>query len=193
MENSIIIAAKEGSVEAFKEIVDFYLPKMRPVCLRYVRTTLEADDVLQEAFLKIHSNLHSFKFSGSFDGWVRRIIVNTALNHIKKDKQFYTFENLDEINPWIVETENDEVEMVVTAETDALLKIIEDLPPGYKTVFNLYVFDDYSHKEIAEMLNISEGSSRSQYSKAKKLINKLLSGLRMEERSSLKIRKNSNE
>ena len=91
MENHIIIAAKEGSVQAFKKIVEFYLPKMRPVCFRYVRTTHEADDVLQEAFLKIHSNLSHFKFSGSFDGWVRRIVVNTALNHIKKDKQFYAF------------------------------------------------------------------------------------------------------
>lgn len=193
MEDVTITAAQEGSVQAFKKIVEFYLPKMRPVCLRYVRTTLEADDILQEAFLKIHSNLNRFKFSGSFDGWVRRIVVNTALNHIKKDKQFYAFENIDEINPRLVEHEEEGIEMVETAETSALLRIIENLPPGYKTVFNLYVFDDYSHKEIAEMLNISEGSSRSQYSKAKKMINRLLSGLRMEEKSSLKVRKNSNE
>ena len=103
------------------------------------------------------------------------------------------FENFEEINPLFVDREEEDVELVATAETAALLKIIKGLPPGYKTVFNLYVFDDYSHKEIAEMLGISEGSSRSQYSKAKKMINKLLSGLRMEEKSSLKIRKNSNE
>ncbi|HTF80083.1 MAG TPA: RNA polymerase sigma factor [Cytophagales bacterium] len=173
MNVTIITAASKGDIKAFKELFDFYLPKMRPIAQRYALTSLEADDILQEAFIKVFHNLKHFKFEGSFDGWLKRIVVNTALAMLKKNKAYQELENLESI----AETEiiHDDDNDLKETEVAEILAIISQLPPGYKIVFNLYVMEDYSHKEIAEVLGISEGSSRSQYSKAKKMIKKLLS------------------
>ncbi|MBC7387688.1 MAG: RNA polymerase sigma factor, partial [Opitutaceae bacterium] len=165
--NEVIEKAIKGDVKAFKGIFDYYLPKMRPVCRRYSETDDEADDVLQEAFIKVYYNLKSFKFEGSFEGWIRKTVVNTALNNIKQRKRNLNFLSIENIS------EENEVELnpsdIDNLEQDQLLKIIKELPDGYKTVFTLYVLDDFSHKEIGAMLGISEGSTRSQYSKAKKM------------------------
>lgn len=182
MEKSIIMEAARGDMKAFKDVFDFYLPKMRAVSLRYAYTDFEADDILQEAFVKVFHNLKDFKFEGSFEGWIRRIVVNTALNHRKKNLNFYAFEQLDEVDENDIECDLEELE---DTEPSQLMKIIDQLPEGYKLVFNFYVLEDYSHKEIAQMLKISEGSSRSQYSKAKKMIKKIMSRQRIEEKSSL--------
>jgi RNA polymerase sigma factor (sigma-70 family) len=189
MEISIILEAAEGDIKAFKTLFDYYLPRMRPVCLRYVQTNFEADDILQESFVKVYHNLKDFKFEGSFEGWIRRIVVNTALNHHKKYKNYTTFNRLEEVSE--SDTEWEFVEEIEETEPSTLMKIINELPEGYKIVFNLYVFEDLSHKEIGKMLEITEGSSRSQYSKAKKMIKKLMSRQRIEEKSSL-VRKGSN-
>jgi RNA polymerase sigma-70 factor (ECF subfamily) len=183
MDISVIRDAGEGDVKAFKKIFDYYLPRMRPVCLRYVQTNFEADDILQESFVKIYNNLKDFKFEGSFEGWVRRIVVNTALNHHKKYKNYTSFDRLEDIDE--PDTEWDFIDEIEETPPSSLMKIIDLLPQGYKIVFNLYVFEDLSHKEIGNLLEISEGSSRSQYSKAKKMIKKLMSRQRIEEKSSL--------
>lgn len=183
VDNEEIAKAIKGNIKAFKAIFDYYLPKMRPVCRRYCDTDEEADDVLQESFIKVYYNLKSFKFEGSFEGWIRKTVVNTALNNIKQRKRNLTFLSIENIS------EESEIELnpseIDSLEQDQLLKIIKELPDGYKTVFTLYVLDDFSHKEIGSMLGISEGSSRSQYSKAKKMINKLMLRQRTEEKSSL--------
>jgi RNA polymerase sigma factor (sigma-70 family) len=183
MEISTIKEAVQGDIKAFKKLFDYYLPKMRPVCLRYVHTNFEADDILQESFVKIYHNLKYFKFEGSFEGWVRRIVVNTALNHHKKNQNYASFDRLEEVNE--ANTEWDFVEEIEETEPSALMKMINKLPEGYKIVFNLYVFEDLTHKEIGKMLEITEGSSRSQYSKAKKMIKKMISRQRIDEKSSL--------
>src|SRR4051812_42210087 len=95
MDISIIKEAVQGDIKAFKKIFDYYLPKMRPVSLRYVQTNFEADDILQESFVKIYNNLKDFKFEGSFEGWVRKIVVNTALNHHKKNQNYASFERIE--------------------------------------------------------------------------------------------------
>ncbi|MFN3402584.1 MAG: RNA polymerase sigma factor [Cytophagaceae bacterium] len=183
MDKSVIIKAAEGDVKSFRQIFDFYLPKMRPVCMRYCRTTHEADDILQEAFVKIFHNLKYFKFEGSFEGWIRKIVVNSALNAHKKNIKLEIFEPIDQLED---EGPDEEILPVLDdSEPDVLLKLLDQLPVGYKTVFNLYVLEDFSHKEIGEMLGISESSSRSQYSKAKKFVKKLIAGQRNEEKSSL--------
>lgn len=171
MHISVISAASKGDVKAFREIFDHYLPKMRPIALRYASTSLEADDILQESFVKVFHNLKNFKFEGSFDGWLKRIVVNTALALIKKDRHFQELDNIEDIAEADIVLEGEDV---VEAEVSEILVVIGTLPTGYKTVFNLYVMEEYSHKEIGEMLGISEGSSRSQYSKAKKMIKRLL-------------------
>lgn len=171
MHISVISAASKGDVKAFREIFDHYLPKMRPIALRYASTSLEADDILQESFVKVFHNLKNFKFEGSFDGWLKRIVVNTALALIKKDRHFQELDNIEDIAEADIVLEGEDV---VEAEVSEILAVIGTLPTGYKTVFNLYVMEEYSHKEIGEMLGISEGSSRSQYSKAKKMIKRLL-------------------
>lgn len=173
MDILVISAAAEGNVKAFREIFDFYLPKMRPIALRYARTSMEADDILQESFVKVFHNLKNFKFEGSFEGWVKRIVVNTALTHFKKHDVFYDSESIDDVSETEIGWEN--IAELEESSPSEILNIINQLPPGYKLVFNLYVLEDYSHKEIAEMIGISEGSSRSQYSKARKMIKKIFS------------------
>jgi RNA polymerase sigma factor (sigma-70 family) len=137
--------------------------KMFTVCLRYANDIMEAEDMLQEGFIRVFTNIHQFKFEGSFEGWVRRIMVNCALKFIQKKKiifselkesssvtfQYYTHSNMDE---------------------EELLKLIFQLPHGYKVVFNLYVIEGYSHEEIAQMLNIQPSTSRSQLVKARKML-----------------------
>lgn len=173
MEISIIKKAVEGDIAAFKKIFDYYVPRMRPVCRRYVQSNFEVDDILQESFVKIHSHLKNFKFEGSFEGWVRRTVITTSLNQYKKYKSLSVIENIEEIEEELVQ---EEWEILESIEYKELTLIIEKLPQGYKIVFTLYVVEDYSHKEIADLLGITEGSSRSQYAKAKKMIKRLLSG-----------------
>ncbi|MBO9702576.1 MAG: RNA polymerase sigma factor [Sporocytophaga sp.] len=189
MEKSDIAKAAKGDLKSFKKIFDYYLPRMRPVCLRYVHTAFEADDVLQEAFVKIFHNIRNFKFEGSFEGWIRRIVVNTALDHFKRNSTYYSHLNIDQINE--SETESEEINLISDSEPSELVLLVNKLPEGYRMVFNLYVFEDYSHREIAEMLGISEGTSRSQYSKAKNSLKKMITGQRFEVKSTLINRLNS--
>lgn len=181
MDQSIIREAILGNNKAFKKIFDTFLPKMRPVALRYVHTVFEADDVLQESFVKIYQHLKNFKHEGSFEGWIRRIVVNTALNHYKKNNKYYAFEKIEAVHEDQVQAD----EEIAGLEPLQLLGFIQELPPGYKMVFNLYVLDDLSHKEIAELLDISEGTSRSQYSKAKNMLKIKMSRQQNDHKSSL--------
>lgn len=183
MDKSIIIAAAEGDKKAFRTIFDFFVPKMRPVALRYARTDFEAEDILQEAFVKIYHKLNTFKFEGSFEGWIKRIVVNTALNHYEKYQKDYKLDNIDTLDEEELGTE--EAKDIDEVKPSELLNIVQNLPDGYRLVMNLYVLEDYSHKEIAQMLGISEGSARSQYSKARRHIKKVLAGLRNKEKTRL--------
>jgi RNA polymerase sigma-70 factor (ECF subfamily) len=137
--------------------------RMYGVCLRFARNTLEADDILQEGFIKVFTFLKDFRQDGSFEGWIRRTFVNTAINYYHSKE-----------NEW-KETSIDKAESVQSVSEDALdkisaadlLEIIRELPEGYRMVFNLYVIDGYTHQEIAEMLHISESTSKSQLSRAR--------------------------
>lgn len=170
MEELTIKEGAKGDIKAFKKIFDYYLPKMRPIAARYAYTVFETDDILQESFVKVFHNLRHFQFKGSFEGWIKRIVVNTAINHYKNNRTLYLSDHIEEVDEEMLGSE----EMLEEAEPSQLLAILQELPEGYKMVFNLYVFEDYSHKEIADMLSISEGTSRSQYSKARKMLLKLL-------------------
>ena len=149
-----------------KQLYEKYAPKMLGVCYRYCKSTQDAEDVLQDAFIKVYKSLDSFKNKGSLEGWIRRIVVNTALNHIRSNPVRW-FVDVDDTQIPYEDTEKEEVQ---TVKPEILMSLIQQLPPGYRTVLNLFVFEKYPHKEIARVLDISEGTSRSQYAKAKALL-----------------------
>ena len=152
-----------------KLLYDFYYSKMLVVCLRYAKDDSEAQDVLHEGFLKVYLNLKNFNGTGSFEGWIRKIMVNTAIDNLRKNKSNYMIVSTvyaDDKTIDIADEVTDD-ELAINIEPEEILKAVKKLTPAYRTVFNLYVIEDYSHKEIAEMLEISEGTSKSNLSKAK--------------------------
>jgi RNA polymerase sigma-70 factor (ECF subfamily) len=152
-----------------KELYDRFAAKMYGVCLRYASNAEEAEDILQEGFIKIFNKIQSYRGDGSFEGWIRRIIVNTAIEHFRK--KVY-------LQP-ISETEENTVEGKYLSVLDSLaekdiIQLVQQLSPGYRTVFNMYVVEGYTHKQIADILEISEGTSKSQLSRAKLILQDLV-------------------
>jgi len=146
-----------------------FASKMYGVCLRYASNSEEAEDILQEGFIKIFNKISSYRGDGSFEGWVRRIFVNTAIEHFRKKTY---------LQP-ITETEENTVEGKYLSVLDSLaekdiIQLVQQLSPGYRTVFNMFVIDGFSHQEIANMLGISEGTSKSALAKAKAQLKKFI-------------------
>ena len=171
LEDEIIKQCIAGNSKAQEKLYNFYARRMKGICVRYAKSVFEAEDIFQDAFIKVFTYLVNYKMEGSFDGWIRRIVVNTAIDHYKKnqslEKHFEQYDGADEI-----ETENVTIEQKLYA--DDLLKILSLLPDGYRLVFNLYAIEGYHHKVIADLLNITEGTSKSQLSKARRYIQHLL-------------------
>ncbi len=142
-----------------------YAGKFMTVCLRYANDAMEAEDMLQEGFIRIFNNIHQFKFEGSFEGWMRRIVVNVALKHLQKKK--LQFSEIKENHADIPAIQAYAYNHLGEEE---ILKLINQLPEGYKIVFNLNVIEGYSHEEIAKLLNIQPSTSRSQLVKARKML-----------------------
>jgi len=167
-ELQIIAGCKEQKREAQKVLYETYARKMYSICLRYSSDQAAAQDLLQDGFMKIYANIGSFQEKGSFEGWLKRIFINLALENLRKKKSI--FQSSDDIQnlPDVVD-ESTEEQMYKISEAE-LLKMVQELPRGYSTVFNLYAIEDYSHKEIADMLAISEGTSRSQYVRARQIL-----------------------
>ena len=148
-----------------KQLFERYSSKMLGVLRRYARHEMEAEDMMQDGFLKVYKYINTFKGSGSFEGWIRRIMINIALKNCNKSsykKEHFGIENYPEesYNPSIFSK----------LGVDELMKLVSELPDGYRTVFNLYVVDGYSHSEIADMLEIGESTSRSQLVKARRIL-----------------------
>lgn len=146
-------------------LFDKYAGKMMSVCLRYANDTMEAEDMIQDAFIKVYQYIGQFKFEGAFEGWIRRIVVNTAIRHLEKKK--IRFHDIDDNS---LNTPKIEAQAYTHLGEDDLMKLINRLPDGYRLVFNLNVIEGYSHEEIAGMLNIQAGTSRSQLVKARKML-----------------------
>jgi RNA polymerase sigma factor (sigma-70 family) len=153
----------EGDQRAQQKLFEMYAPKMMGVCLRYMKDQAQAEDVLQDGFVKVFTKLEKYTGNGSLEGWVRRIMVNTALDELRKNNKFKTNVSMDDVD---YKVESDTDAMASLLEED-LLKLIQEMPDGYKTVFNLFAIEGFSHKEIAEKLGVSENTSKSQYSRAK--------------------------
>lgn len=143
--------------------------RMLGACLRYANDTEEAKDFLHEGFIKVFEKIKDFKHTGSFEGWVRRIIVNNTIDYLRKKKKMNLDYDKQEILEQLDDNSDNDLETMklqnLTAEK--IVGLIQELTPGYRTVFNMYVIEEYSHKEIAEMLNISIGTSKSNLAKAK--------------------------
>ncbi len=158
------------------EVYKRYSPKMFGVCLRYCASREEAEDVLQDGFVKVFSKMDTFRFNGSFEGWIRRIMVNTALKNkyiTMKAHEVNTLEGIDYPT-------NDESQISKMSVKD-LMNLVNELPPGYKIVFNLFAIEGYSHKEISEMLNIQETTSRTQYLRARQFLREKLEKIQKNE------------
>lgn len=165
-EASLIQACIQQNRAAQKKLYELYSPKMLGVCYRYAHNTEEAQDMLQEGFIRAFQKLDTFRFQGSFEGWLRRIIVNTAINILRK-YQNLKYECEIEAADYVPAASSDAIASMYTRE---VIEMVRDLPHGYRTVLNLYAIEGYSHKEIADMLGINESSSRSQYTRAKALL-----------------------
>ena len=169
-DDKLIKKCTEGNLLAQKMFYEKFAGKMFGVTLRYMNGNDEAQDVLQEGFIKVFNNLPLYKNKGSLEGWIRRIIVNTALDQIRKNKKFMNHVEVDNVGYLL----DDESYIIEGLEAEDLLKIINQLPEGYRVVFNLFGIEGYSHKEIGERLNITESTSKSQYSRSRKILRKLL-------------------
>lgn len=152
--------------------------KMMGVCLRYARDRDEARDMLQEGFIKVFTSLRNFASKGSFEGWIRRIVVNTAVDHLRRNKHEYMIVSTVYAREGDIPDHADELEeedAINELSEEQILAVVQKLSPAYRTVFNLYVIENFSHKEIAERLNISEGTSKSNLAKARFQLKKNLS------------------
>lgn len=138
--------------------------RLYAVCLQYSGNDEEARDILQEGFIKIFENLHNYKFEGSFEGWMRRITVNTALERFRSRHNLYRVDDIDTIPEPDADPDNTDYSGLEAAD---LLEIIRELPPKYRMVFNLFAIEGYSHKEISKLVNISEGTSKSNLARAR--------------------------
>lgn len=164
----LVKACLKGDSEAQRALYDSLSPKMFPVCLRYMSSREEAEDVLQEGFVTLFSKLDSYSGAGSFEGWARKIFVNTALMQLRKNDVLKESEDLE--GAWDISSQDPTV--IQNIGYQELLEIIESLPTGFRTVFNMYVIEGYSHKEIGEALGISENTSRSQLQRARMILQK---------------------
>ena len=171
----LILACKKQDRKAQKELYETYGPKMMGVCLRYTNDNDSARDLLHDGFIQVFTQIGSYKGEGSFEGWLRRIFVNLALNNYRQEnKQKKLLEN---IRAEELEIADDDFFDATDITREELLNMIRELPPGYRTVLNLFVFEEMSHKEIGQALGINETASRSQYSRAKTLLQKKITAI----------------
>ena len=162
-EHELIQGCLRGSAQCQRQLYERFAGKMYAVCLRYARSSADAADILQEGFVKVFTKLEQFQFQGSFEGWIRRIMVNTALRTYQRQRFDQEISGLEKMP----ETPIDPDAISALSEAE-LLQVISRLPEGYRVVFNLVAIEGYSHAEAAEMLHIQESTSRSQLTKARR-------------------------
>lgn len=179
-DQQIIEGCAKHERKAQQLLYDKYSRFLLGVCLRYATDRDEAEDILQESFLKIFFNIKDFSGTGSFIGWLRKVAVNTAITHYHKNLKFRYHIDIEEFVSVETGMESFEEDFFTS---DELFRVLNELPPGYRMVFNLYAVEGYKHKEIAEMLGIDTNTSKSQYSRAKAAIREKLDRLRTIRRS----------
>ena len=169
-EDAILQGCIKNNAAAQKALYQKYSSKMLVVCYRYAHSREDAEDMLQESFIKVFSQIHTFENRGALEGWIRRIVVHTCINNLKKNKRFN--ESVDLIHANSIQVREESVPSIIQAKE--VVECIRLLPIGYRTVLNLYAIEGYSHKEIAGMLEVEESTSRSQYTRAKAMLEDML-------------------
>ena len=170
-EDELIRGCLQEDAPCQKEVFNRYASRMLGVCNRYARNSADAEDILQDAFIKVFDKIYQFKFEGSFEGWIRKIVVNTALKKYslrRYEKEVSGFEITDRNESGM------EPSAYAHLTQKELMELINNLPDGYRLIFNLYVIEGYQHDEIASMLRIQPGTSRSQLVKARNMLQKQL-------------------
>ena len=170
IEKQLLLGCVKKNSNAQRQLYEMYKVVLFRICLRYAKDKPEAEDILQDGFIKIFADIHQYKGEGALGGWLRRVMVNTALQHLRKQKK--SFKTVE------IETIADDTAAVEVILSDlrakALTELIQKLPIGYRTVFNMYVIEGYPHKEVAIKLNISINTSKSQLSKGKAMLRRML-------------------
>lgn len=170
--DDIVKKCVKGDRKAQQELYKYFYSTMMGVCYRYSNNVDDAKDLLQDGFVKVFSNIKKYNFNGSLEGWIRRIMVNTAIDYIRKNKNVFLVND----DGYILENSNVESANTIYSQfgVNDIMEAIQTLTPAYKAVFNLSVIEGYPHKDIAEKLNISEGTSKSNLAKAKMKLRTLL-------------------
>jgi RNA polymerase sigma-70 factor (ECF subfamily) len=169
-EKDLIKQCQQGKEGAFEQLYRQYAPTMFGICLRFAKNKMEAEDILQEGFIKVFTNLKKFKFKGSFEGWLRKTMINTAINHYKKTLKFNNDVELESVEI----SSNFDQDIIDKISINEILIELENLPDGYRMVFNLNVLEGFTHKMIAKKLGISENTSKSQLLRAKRVLQEKL-------------------
>lgn len=169
-EEQMLYGSIRNQATAQEALYNRFSPRMLGVCYRYARNKEDAEDMLQEGFIKVFTQLHQFRGEGSLEGWIRKVIVHTCINLIKKNKKFNDSVDIFHANSLVIR--EDYIPSIMQAKQ--VVECIRLLPIGYRTVLNLYAIEGFSHKEIAGMLEIEESTSRSQYTRAKAMLESIL-------------------
>ncbi len=175
LDKKLLKKLKRGDPQAQKQLYDTYAPRLYGLALRYAGSPEEAQDILQEAFIKIFKYINTFEQRGSFEGWMKKIVINAAIANFHKHEKHRFQSDITEINETGIENYSDNDPDFTM---DELLEAIQSLPKGYRAVFNLYAIEGYKHKEISQMLGIDVSTSKSQYHRARKLLQKKLLDLK---------------
>lgn len=170
---NLIGGCRAGERKAQKRLYELFAPKMYALCLRYVDSAEDAQDILQNGFIKMFRKIQDYRGEGSFEGWLRRIMVTTSIEHYRKGAATLPMLRIDEK---VTEQLSDQVTVLDRIHAEDLTNLIEKLSPGYRAVLNMHVIEGYSHKEIAEILGITEGTSKSQLARARNILRQMIAG-----------------
>ena len=182
-EEQMLAGSIKNNASAQEAFYNKFSPKMLGVCYRFAKNREDAEDMLQEGFIKIFTQMHQYRNEGALEGWIRRIVVHTCINVLKKNKKFA--ESVDIIHANSIHVKEDMIPSIMQAKQ--VVECIRMLPMGYRTVLNLYAIEGYSHKEIAGMLDIEESTSRSQYTRAKAMLEDILIKKKIIQKPSVKM------
>ncbi len=179
-DDQIILGCQQGKRKAYSKLFDLYAPVMLGVCMRYCKNRIDAEDVMQDGFIKVFSQIHKFRFEGSFEGWMKRIMINAAIDNYQTNlKRAFLEDHADTMQDKGLADYNDDDDLPEEHRIphSKLMEMIQELPDGYRMVFNLYAIENYNHREIGSLLGVSENTSKTQLLKARKVLKKKIEAL----------------
>lgn len=181
-DEQIISGCREGKRKAFSKLFDTYAPVMMGVCMRYCKNRIDAEDVMQDGFIKVFGQIHKFRGEGSLEGWIKRIMINAAIDSYQANLKHAFHEDVTEnkLSAQIADMDDhsdDDLPPELQIPHKKLMEMIQELPDGYRMVFNLFAIENYSHKEIAALLGISENTSKTQLLKARKALRRKIEAI----------------